>query len=219
MKPIVLAIIEDNPWVRESLQTYLNDHPEFAVALVADSVEAFLQALERGEPFALDMLLLDIQLPGMSGVAGIPGIRAALPQTDIVILTTFEDSDNILAALSAGACSYLSKQSALPEIADALRTVRQGGAYMSPGVARKVVEHFAQHPVPKTDEPYFSPRQHEIIQGIMDGLSYKMIAARHGISLDTVRSHIMHVYRTLQINNKVELIHRVQGWKQRDLKP
>ena len=171
-------------------------------------MQDFLQALQDDPAVSPDVLLLDIQLPGASGVAGIPAIRELLPEVDIIMLTTFEDSEQILAALSAGACSYLSKQASLADIAEAVRTVRTGGAYMSPGVARKVIEHFG--PKPQADEPLFSPRQQEIIQGIMDGLSYKMIAAKHGISIDTVRTHIMYVYRALNIHSKIELVRKMQ---------
>jgi len=209
MQPTSIALVDDDPLVRDSLATYLGGIQDFGVLLAAGSVEDFLQALQDAPALSPDVLLLDIQLPGQSGVAGIPAIRERLPDVDIIMLTTFEDSAQILAALCAGACSYLSKQASLADIAEAVRTVRAGGAYMSPGVARKVIEHFG--PKPHADEPLFSLRQQEIIRGIMDGLSYKMIAARHDISLDTVRSHIMSIYRTLKINSKIELIRKMQG--------
>lgn len=207
MEPIQLAIIEDNAVVRESIIQFFSADPAFAMHSAATSVELFLRQFQEpvlGEP---DILLLDIQLPGVSGIAGIPAIRERLPGTDIVILTTFDDGEQIFAALCAGACSYITKQTPLTEIREALLTVRQGGAYMSPAVARKVIAHF--QPKPEVLEVALTPRQRDIVQGIVDGLSYKLIAERLGISLDTVRTHVMHVYRTLNINSKSELVRKI----------
>ncbi len=207
MEPIQLAIIEDNSVVRESLIAFFSTSPGFFVHSTASSVEIFMHQMSNAIQPEPDVLLLDIQLPGVSGISGIPAIRERLPLVDIVILTTFEDSDQIFAALCAGACSYITKQTPLTEIRDALLTVRQGGAYMSPAVARKVIAHF--QPKPEVLEVALTPRQRDIVQGIVDGLSYKLIAERLGISLDTVRTHVMHVYRTLNINSKSELVRKI----------
>ncbi len=208
METITLAIVEDDPVVRESLQTFFGGNPQFEVLTVAASVEAFLQMLDAEAQPLPDILLLDIQLPGMSGIEGIPGIRERLPDVNIIMLTTFEDSEKIFAALCAGACSYLTKQTSLLKIREAVLTVSRGGSYMSPSIARKVVEYFSPKPR-KQESPALTERQMDIVQGIVDGLSYKMIAARLEISIDTVRSHIMHIYRALNINSKGELIKRV----------
>ena len=207
MKTITLAIVEDDPVVRESLHTFFGSNPQFELKAVATSVEEFLQMLESDALNLPEILLLDIQLPGMSGIEGIPVIREQLPEVNIIMLTTFEDSEKIFAALCAGACSYLTKQTSLVNIREAVMTVSRGGSYMSPSIARKVVEYFS--PKPKRKESTgLTERQLEIVQGIVDGLSYKMIADRLGISIDTVRSHIMNIYRALNINSKGELIRR-----------
>lgn len=204
MNTINLAIVEDDPVVMESLQLFFGGNPQFALQGVSNSVEGFLKSLQSPDPPSPDILLLDIQLPGMTGIAGIPFIRERLPHIDIIMLTTFEDTEKIFAALCAGACSYLSKQTSLVNIREAVLTVRRGGSYMSPSVARKVVEHFT--PKPRKAENILTSRQLEIVQGIVDGLSYKMIAARLDISIDTVRTHIMKIYRALNINSKGQLI-------------
>lgn len=204
MEIINLAIIEDDPIVLESLQAFFGNNPQFDLLVCANSVESFCQMMAVTNPPTPNILLLDIQLPGMSGIAGIPAIRELLPAINIIMLTTFEDSDKIFAALCAGACSYLTKQTSLVNIKEAVLTVSRGGSYMSPSIARKVVEHFA--PKPKKDNSVLTDRQMEIVQCIVDGLSYKMIAARLDISIDTVRTHIMHIYRALNINSKGELI-------------
>ena len=206
MKAIPLALVEDDPIIRESLRTFLGDDPQFDLLYAAGSMEDFLQTLETDPRINPTVILLDIQLPGQSGIDGIPAIKKLRPGSDIIMLTTFEESDKIFAALCSGACSYLSKRVSLITIRDAVLTVHRGGSYMSPSIARKVVEHFA--PIPKKEEGPLTSRQQEIVDCIVEGLSYKMTADKLGISLDTVRTHIKHIYEALQINSKGELIKR-----------
>ena len=206
MQPIPLAIVEDDPIIRESLRTFLGEDPQVELVCTAVSMEDFIQTLQDDPRVDPSVMLLDIQLPGQSGIEGIPAIKKLRPGVDIIMLTTFEESDKIFAALCAGACSYLSKRVSLVTIRDAILTVHRGGSYMSPSIARKVVEHFAPAPK-KADEP-LTPRQQEIVECIVNGLSYKMTADKLGISLDTVRTHIKHIYEVLQINSKGELIKR-----------
>ena len=204
MKHISLAIIEDDALVQESLCDFFGAIAHTECMLVASSVEAFLKEIKTCE-IPPEVLLLDINLLGMSGIEGIPLIKNELPSTDIIMLTTFEDSDSIFNALCAGACSYLSKKTPLSKILEAVEVVYNGGSYMSPNIARKIVNSYA----PKTMKAeVLSTRQMEIVQGIIDGKSYKMIAADLFISLDTVRSHIKNIYKTLEINSKAELIRK-----------
>lgn len=204
MKPIALAIVEDDPIIRESLRTFLGGDPQFDLLYTAVSMEDFLQTLEQDARIVPSVIMLDIQLPGQSGIEGIPAIKKLRPGVDIIMLTTFEESEKIFAALCAGACSYLSKRVSLVTIRDAIVTVHRGGSYMSPSIARKVVEHFA--PMPKKEDGPLTSRQQEIVDCIVNGLSYKMAADKLGISLDTVRTHIKHIYQILEINSKGELI-------------
>ena len=206
MKPIALAIVEDDPIIRESLRTFLGGAPQFDLMYTAVSMEDFLHTLEQDTRVVPSVIMLDIQLPGQSGIEGIPAIKKLRPGVDIIMLTTFEESDKIFAALCAGACSYLSKRISLVTIRDAIVTVHRGGSYMSPSIARKVVEHFA--PIPKKEDGPLTSRQQEIVDCIVNGLSYKMAADKLGISLDTVRTHIKHIYQILEINSKGELIKR-----------
>ncbi|HQW00979.1 MAG TPA: response regulator transcription factor [Saprospiraceae bacterium] len=206
MKSIPLAIVEDDPIIRESLRTFLGGDPQFDLLYTAVSIEDFLQTLETDTRIVPAVILLDIQLPGMSGIEGIPSIKKLRPGVDVIMLTTFEESEKIFAALCAGACSYLSKRVSLVTIRDAILTVHRGGSYMSPSIARKVVEHFT--PAPKKEDGPLTQRQKEIVDCIVNGLSYKMTADKLGISLDTVRTHIKHIYQVLEINSKGELIRR-----------
>lgn len=206
METIHLAIIEDDPLVRESLVNFLGENPAIRVGLVCNSMEEFQERTKIQPIPTVDLMLLDIGLPGLSGIAGIRHIREKYPEADIVMLTTFEETDMIFQALCAGACSYIAKRTSLVHIREAVFTVHRGGSYMSPSIARKIAEHFMPK-APKEGE-VLSPRQKEIVRGLVDGLSYKMIADKLDISLDTVRDHIKRIYRALEVNSKAEVIRK-----------
>jgi DNA-binding NarL/FixJ family response regulator len=202
MKHIKLAIIEDDVVVQESLNDFFKALPTMDCLLISPSVEVFLKELPTLNK-APDVLLLDINLLGMSGIDGIPLLLNELPNADIIMLTTFEDNDSIFKALCAGACSYLSKKTPLKKIQEAIEVVYDGGSYMSPSIARKIVNRYA----PKRHQStILTSRQKEIVDGIVAGKSYKMIADDLFVSLDTVRSHIKNIYKVLKINSKAELI-------------
>jgi DNA-binding NarL/FixJ family response regulator len=203
MAAIKLSIIEDDQTVSASLESYMATKPDVQIVSKNTSVESFIQLLNTDLTVKPEILLLDIQLPGLSGIEGIPYIRKKLPDVNIIMLTTFEEPDKIFSALCAGACSYLSKQSTLSDIYSCVITVHNGGSYMSPTIAKKVIQFFGKNS--KQENP-LSARHMEVVNCIVDGLSYKMIGAQLGISIDTVRSHIMQIYRTLNIHSKGELI-------------
>ena len=204
MKNIKLAIIEDDLVVQESLNDFFGVLPNIDCLLISASVENFLEKISELVETP-DVLLLDINLLGMSGIEGIPLLLEKMPEIDIIMLTTFEDNESIFKALCAGACSYLSKKTPLKKIQEAVEVVYDGGSYMSPSIARKIVNRYA----PKRNTvAILTKRQKEIVDGIVFGKSYKMIASDLFISLDTVRSHIKNIYKALKINSKVELIRK-----------
>ncbi len=204
MSTIKLGIVEDEPLVLENLELFLNAQPHIDVILTENSVEAFLENLPVNTD--INMVLLDINLPGISGLEGIRYIKDKIADVDIVMLTAYEDSEKIFKALCSGAVSYLTKRADLPTIRDALVTVHKGGSYMSPGIARKVVNHFS--PKQRVKINSLTPRQEQIVEGLVDGLSYKMIADKYQISLETVRDHIKKIYKKLQVNSKAEVIRK-----------
>jgi len=207
---ITIAIIEDDAHIRTGIQKYLNLQPEFDCDLASESVEAFLaQTDDTSFP---DVILMDIGLPGMSGIDGMRLIRERQPETDIIMLTVYNDWQKIFSSLCAGASGYLLKNTPLAEIRKAIESVRGGGAAMSPEIARQVLDHFSTSETGKQSEAwqktrtYLTSREKEIVIGLVDGLSYKMIADRMDVSIDTIRFHIRNVYRKLQVNSKAEVI-------------
>lgn len=204
--PLPLAIIEDQATIREALHEYLSAQSEFHCVLLADSVETFLAELPAAAA-PPQLILSDIGLPGLSGTEGLPLIRARLPEVQVLMLSVYADAARVFEALRAGAVGYLLKNTPLAQLKESLLQVAAGGSPMSPGVARLVVQAFQPAPVssPPPDE-LLTARELEVVRGIEDGLSYQLIADRHFISLDTVRSHIRNVYRKLQVNSRSELL-------------
>ncbi|MDX2070721.1 MAG: response regulator transcription factor [Haliscomenobacter sp.] len=208
MAHIHLSIIEDEETVRESLADFLSAQADFVVHSVAESVETFL-ALQRGT--SPEILLLDINLPGMSGLEGIHLIQKKHPNLDIIMLTSFEEEEHVFEALRRGAVGYLSKRSPLVMVREAIQTVAAGGSFMSPSIARHVVNFFRFRQRVNNPDVELTDRQKEILQGLVDGKSYKMIADACGITLETVRDHIKKIYKKLQINSKGELVSMILG--------
>lgn len=200
---IHIAIVEDDAEVKLAIQDYLNAQPEFVCALAEESVEKFLMKLnEDNEP---DIILMDIELPGMSGIDGIRMIKDTYPEIDIIMLTIYDDSHKIFQSLCAGASGYLLKNRPFPEIKEAIEVLYSGGAPMTPQIARKVIDYFHPQTSQKADSP-LTEKEKEIVIGLVDGLSYKMIADRLYISLETVRTHIKNIYKKLHVHSKAEVI-------------
>ena len=203
MARIHLSIIEDEETVRESLADFLCAQADFEILSVAESVEAFLAL--QGET-APQILLLDINLPGMSGLEGIHLIQKKHSNLDIIMLTSYEEEEHVFEALRRGAVGYLSKRSPLTMVQEAIHTVAAGGSFMSPSIARHVVNFFRFRQRVNNPDVDLTERQKEILQGLIDGKSYKMIADTYGITLETVRDHIKKIYKKLQINSRGELV-------------
>lgn len=200
----LVGIVEDNKKIRDLIQRYLDMQDELTCPVAVDSVEEMLEYLEEHEKPRV--ILMDIQLPGMSGIKGIGLIKEKYPEIDIIMLTIYHDSHKIFNALRAGASGYLLKHTSLPEIKDSVLKLMDGGAPMSPQIARKVINHFQENAPKKKPESDLTPREHDIVNGLVDGLSYKMIADRFDISIDTVRAHIRNIYKKLHVNSKAEVI-------------
>jgi DNA-binding NarL/FixJ family response regulator len=196
-----LAIIEDDNELRELLYRYLSHQNEFNCTISVSSMEEFFEILsDENKP---DIILSDIGLPGKQGDESLRAIKEKLPDAEIVMLTVHDDPERIFKCLQGGASGYLLKNSPLEEIKKHLNILAAGGSPMSPRIARKVIEYF--RPKKKLDKP-LTDREYDIIVGLVEGLSYKMIADKLDISIDTVRQHIRSVYRKLNVNSKAEVI-------------
>jgi DNA-binding NarL/FixJ family response regulator len=195
---ISVAIVEDDDDLRESLPILINSTPGFTCLSAYRDCETAIKELENDLP---EVVLMDIGLPGMSGIEGIPKIKEKLPDIDIIMLTIHEDDDLVFDALCAGACGYLLKDTPPEKILEAIREAHEGGAPMSSNIARMVVRSFqTEHYSPLTK------RETGILTELCKGMSYKTIADTLFISEETVRSHIKHIYHKLHVRSKSEAV-------------
>lgn len=198
---LAISIIEDIDDIRESLSEYFRQQPEFGTVTAADSMEAFFDHIN--DQRIPDIILSDIGLPGMNGIEGIKRIKERYPDTDVIMLTVFNNSDRIFKSICAGATGYALKDTPLPELKRGILEVKKGGSFMTPSIARKVLEYFAPQ---KSADDQLTAKEHQIIRALTEGLSYKLVADRLSVSIDTVRFHIKNIYRKLQVNSKAEVI-------------
>jgi len=174
------------------------------LAAECGSVEDFLHQ-SSSKAVEADILLLDIGLPGMSGLEGIAKIKEISPDLDIIMLTTYDEEEKIFEALQSGACSYLSKKTSLEKIIETVRIVHEGGSYMSPAIARKLTGYISKG-APTKNTYKLTPKQVLIINGLVDGLSYKGLATRLDVSVSTIKTHIKRIYQTMHVSSKSEAV-------------
>lgn len=201
---ILLAIIEDVEAIRKSISSFLDAQDDFKVAASCSSVEEFL-AIPDNKIYP-DVILSDIGLPGMNGIEGIKIFKQRFPNAEIIMLTVFQDEDHIYKALCAGATGYLLKSTPLQQIKESILQIMQGEVPMSKAVARKVLEHFNPKRIYGAKENELTAREKQVLQHMVEGLSYKMIADRLTTSHETVRSQVKSIYKKLQVNSKGEAI-------------
>lgn len=200
---IAVAIVEDQRPLREGLARLIDGTPGFRVVGSYGSMEAALEGVGDTRP---DVVLLDIELPGISGIEGVARLRALDPRPLVLMLTVFGDDDRVFQAICAGASGYLLKDTPPARLLEAIRELAGGGAPMSPEVARKVVTMFQRVAPPRGTTHDLSPREVQIVRLLADGHSYKTAAAALDISQDTVRFHIRHIYEKLHVHSKSEAV-------------
>jgi len=202
---IYVTIFEDNKDLREGMQQILNASPGFSCAAAYANCNNLIKRLQESKP---DVVLMDIQMPGMSGIEAAAVIRQEFPVLPVLMQTVFEDDAKVFASICAGANGYILKSTPPVKLLEAIKEVAEGGSPMTPSVAAKVLKMFKDQN-PKTDSVEninLSEREKEILALLVDGLSYKLIADRLFISYETVHSHVKKIYQKLHVNSVNEAI-------------
>lgn len=198
---INVAIIEDKTGVRENWARLINSAAGFSCAWTFNTAEAALKSLPSHHP---DVVLMDIHLPGMSGIECTWRLKEILPATQVLVVTIYDDAERIFEALKAGASGYLLKTTPPTELLQAIREITRGGAPMTGGIARKVIEAFRQ-PAPRSAvTTNLTPRETECLRLLAQGFSNKEIAVKMEVTADTVHAHLKSVYEKLHVRSRVE---------------
>jgi DNA-binding NarL/FixJ family response regulator len=205
---IHVALVEDDPGIRRTLEIVLNGAPGYECVGAFPSAEDALARLANHMP---DVVLMDIQLPRMSGVECVQKLKERHPRLQIIMLTVFEDDELVFASLVAGATGYLLKRTPPAEILEAIAEVHRGGSPMSSYVARKVVQSFQTPRSGVGEHLPLSEREREILQHLAKGYRYKEIADALSISLDTVRTHLRRIYEKLHVHSRTEAVVKFLG--------
>ncbi len=196
-----IAIVEDNKVIRESLAEFVQTDPECQCVCACATGEEALKVIPKHQP---DIVLMDIQLPNLSGIDCTAQLKQLLPSVQIIMVTVYEDTERIFKALRVGACGYLLKRCTPQELLSAIHEVRQGGAPMSREIARKVITSFQEPLTIAAEVEDLSPREREILELLSAGFANKEIADRVGVSDGTVRWHLRHVYNKLHVRSRTE---------------
>jgi DNA-binding NarL/FixJ family response regulator len=198
-----VAIVEDNPTIRNTFRNWIEAAPEYRCVCACGSAEEALVEIPRLKP---DVVLMDIHLPGETGIACTAQLKEKLPGVQVIIVTVYRNHELIFQALEAGACGYLLKRSSPEELLKAINEVRTGGAPMTGEIARMLVEAFQKKPGSSASGDGLTQREEEILVFLAEGLSNKEIADRVKISYDTVRAHLRHIYEKLHVRGRTEAV-------------
>lgn len=202
-KPIRVSIVDDELDLRENISGYVGAAKGFQCVSVHASAEEALASLPKEKP---DVVLMDINLGGMSGIECVRQLKPQMRETQMVMLTVFEDTEKIFSALSAGASGYLLKRLAPEKLLDAIREVHEGGSPMSAPIARKVVQSLQAPRAGADQTAELSPREREVLDGLAEGQAYKQIADKLNVSIHTVRNYIRRIYEKLHVRSSAEAV-------------
>jgi DNA-binding NarL/FixJ family response regulator len=201
-KSIRVSIVDDEADLRENIAGYVDAAKGFQCISVHSSAEEAIAQLPKQKP---DVVLMDINLGGMSGIECVRQLKPQMRDTQMVMLTVFEDTEKIFSALSAGASGYLLKRMPPEKLLEAIREVHEGGSPMSAPIARKVVQSLQAHR-PADDTVELSPREREVLDGLAEGQAYKQIADKLNVSIHTVRNYIRRIYEKLHVRSSAEAV-------------
>lgn len=206
---ITVSIVDDEPKLRQSITTFLDGSPGFKCMGSFGSAEAALKELPAGKP---DVVLMDINMGGMSGIECVEKLKAQFPEMQILMLTVYEDTEKIFRALAAGANGYLLKRSSPAALLAAIREVHGGGSPMTSSIARKVVASFQKQKTATAgdsaapEKQALSPREAAVLDGLAKGWTYKQLASELDISIDTIRTYIRRIYEKLHVQSRTEAV-------------
>ena len=200
--PIVVSLIEDDKVIRDSLRQLIDACPDMLCRGTYPDAELALKYIAQDHP---DVVLVDIEMPGMSGLEAIPKLRKVLGEADILVYSIFDDQKGVFEALCNGAVGYLTKDVSPERVLGAIREARRGGAPMSPRIARMIVGSFRLN----EDSP-LSKRETEVLGLLSEGLTYRLIAERLFVDPETVKSHLKRIYQKLDVHSKAEAIRKAR---------
>ena len=203
---IKVAIIEDNNALRNSLTNLFKNATGMTCVVALNNLMNVVSDLNKAKP---DIVLMDIGLPNISGIEGVRTVKSNFPHIQVLMFTVFEDDDKIFDAIRAGASGYLLKKTPPEEIISCVQELFEGGAPMTPSIARKVIQAFQNHSNETVDQYQLTAREKEILYSLVDGLSYKKTAEKYFVSISTVRTHICNIYQKLHVNSKAEAVAKV----------
>jgi DNA-binding NarL/FixJ family response regulator len=200
-----VVVVEDNNAIRDGLKILIDGTEGYACIGAFEDCETMLKHIKKLSP---DVMLMDLGMPGMGGIEGIKKVKVILPDLTILVLTVYEENDRIFDALCAGASGYLIKKTPPSKLLDAIKEAYEGGAPMSAQIARKVIEFF-QNPkssVQHKNDYVLTPREKEILSGLVEGHNFKAIADSLFISIETVRFHFRNIYKKLHVHSQSEAV-------------
>lgn len=200
-KTITVAVVEDDKGIRQSLEWLLKSSAEFLCVAACDSAEEALRVLPKTAP---EVILMDINLPNLSGIECTARIKELLPSVQVVMITVYGDAEKVFNALRAGASGYILKRSAPEKILQAIREVHAGGVPMSGEIARKVLGAFREPAPASAEEQNLSRREQEVLELLSQGCSNKEIADKLSISVETVTWHLRHIYSKLHVRSRTQ---------------
>ncbi len=204
MEGIKVAIFDDNNSLRDSISMLLSDSKDFTLC---GSFAHCLDVTDDIDKCIPDVVIMDIDMPGINGIEGVINIRKKFPHLQILMFTVFDDDDKVFAAIKAGAGGYILKSAQPEQLLAAISEVYNGGAPMTPGIAKKVLQQFKNILPEELKEDYhLSIREKEVLALLVDGLSYKMIAFKLKITYDTVRAHMKKIYEKLHVSSMTEAV-------------
>ena len=203
---IKLAIVEDNTALRQSLEQLFNRTSNMKCVASLNNLLNVVSEFQKSQP---DIVLMDIGLPDINGIEGVRTVKSNFENIQVIMFTVFEDDEKIFEAIRSGASGYLLKKTPPEEILDAINELYEGGAPMSPSIARKVIQAFQVKPSSVLEDYQLTSREKEILYALVDGLSYKKIAEKYFVSIHTVRSHISSIYEKLHVNSKSQAVAKV----------